>query len=110
MLTDSVAARVSDITLLILISSCFSPNIVEMTCLPDILIKGYRKMSPHIAMKLSWNEVVHRSCGRIAIITAAAKASAVIVLRCLPSKCAVKKRLAMIAARITGGRIPVSKT
>ena len=109
-LTDSVAAKVSDITLPILISFCFSPNIVMMTCLPDVLIMGYRKMSPHIATKLSWNEVVQRSCGCIAIITAAANASDVIVLRCLPSKSAVKKRLAMIAVRITGGLIPVNKT
>ncbi|MBA7567082.1 hypothetical protein ES708_08782 [subsurface metagenome] len=45
--------------------------------------------------------------GSMPTITAAAKASEVMAVRCRPSSSALKKRLAIIAPRTTGGCSPV---
>ncbi len=70
-------------------------------------MSGKMKMRPVIARKLRWNEASHRIRGLVPTITAAAKARAVMALRCLPRSSAVRNRLTMIAALITGGFMPV---
>jgi hypothetical protein len=65
------------------------------------------KISPVIARKLIWKDACHRICGLSPTIIAAAKVRAEMVLRCRPRSSAARNRLAMMAALVTGGCIPV---
>ena len=86
-----------------------SPMVLLTALLPQFMRGGARNIKPAMARKLSWKEASHRIWGLIPTIIAAAKASEVMAVRCLPRSSAARKRLAIIAPRTTGGFMPVSK-
>ncbi|MBA7706387.1 hypothetical protein ES703_115240 [subsurface metagenome] len=86
-----------------------SPRVALTALLPRVWRGGKMKIKPAIARKLNWKEAAHRIWGLMPTIIAAAKARAVMAVRCLPRSSAVRNRLAIMAPLITGGCIPVSK-
>ncbi len=67
-----------------------SPGVALTAFLPRDCIGGKMKIIPAIAIKLNWKETVHSIWALIPTIMAAAKARAVIALRCLPSSSAAR--------------------
>ncbi|MBA7657072.1 hypothetical protein ES703_65002 [subsurface metagenome] len=84
-----------------------SPRVAPTSRRPSPRRGGAIKISPAMATKLNWKAAPKRMGGSMPTITAAAKASEVMAVRCRPSSSALKKRLAIIAPRTTGGCSPV---
>jgi len=70
--------------------------------------RGANTTRPIIAKKLSWKLASHKMWGLTPVITAAAKASAVVALCGLPRYSAIRNRLPIMAPRTIGGRIAVT--